>query len=246
VALLQAAAPVVSSQSGWVTTWHWTHGVLETLYFLSSIGILIAAWKGLGQLKLAKDLATSTKELADANSRREAVRLAAIQCKYFAEEVVPAFTALTKKYLDEKLTFLAAKPQPPPPAQPVPPHYLLKDGDFVQATHDKDLVEKEWLKVANEVVAHLNKLESFAIPFAAGVATDEIGFQEVAPVFCSTVATMMPAIYHLRMTQGAMYFSTLKLYCLWNNRMAAKALAPVMKQFQEMIQSVEKAKINPI
>jgi len=43
-----------------------------------------------------------------------------------------------------------------------------------------------------------------------------------------------------------MYFSMLKLYCLWNNRMAAKALTPIMKQFQEMIQSAEKGKINPI
>ena len=153
--------------------------------------------EGIGTANASEGTCNSTKELADANSRREAVRLAAIQCKYFAEEVVPAFTAVTKKYQVEKLTFLAAKPQPVPPAQPIPPHYLLKDGDFVQASHDNDLLNREWPKVSTEAVAHLNKLESFAIPFAAGVATDEIGFQETAPVFCSTVATMMPAIYHL-------------------------------------------------
>jgi len=58
---VQNVTQAVSPQSKLVAAWHWTHGVLETLYFLSSIGILIAAWKGLEQLTLAKELATAPR-----------------------------------------------------------------------------------------------------------------------------------------------------------------------------------------
>jgi hypothetical protein len=85
-----------------------------------------------------------------------------------------------------------------------------------------------------------------AIPFAAGVADDGIGFQETAASFVSTINVYVPAIYYLRQTQGVRYASVLKLWNIWHDRLVALALAPAIKGIQELIHAAEKNKIKAI
>src|SRR6266481_9071486 len=90
--------------------------------------------------------------------------------------------------------------QRPPPIRRIfsrrAPAFVIKDGDFAQVNYDIKRVTPEWTKVNNEVVAFLNKSESFVIPFAAGVADDAIGFQETAASFVSTINFVTPVIYY--------------------------------------------------
>ena len=58
----------------------------------------------------------------------------------------------------------------------------------------------------------------------AGVADEDIGFTETAPAFVNMMNRVVPAIYYMRVLQGARYASVLKLFDLWNSRIAAKAL----------------------
>lgn len=225
------------------TDWHsvrqTTRSVLEGLYFLAGIGIFAAACYAAKQVRIASDQIKTTKEIAEANSRRESVKLAAELCKYFAHEVVPAQDALLKKYVAEKCTFLA-------PVQQAVPAFIIKNGDFAQVNYDLNKVTPEWAKVSIEIITFLNKSESFAIPFAAGVADDAIGFQETAAAFINTINAITPAIYYLRQTQGSRYASILKLWNIWHDRVVAQALAPAMKGFQELLDAAEKNKIKPI
>ena len=123
---------------------------------------------------------------------------------------------------------------------------MIKDGDLAQVNYDIKRVTPEWTKVNNEVVDFLNKSQSFAIPFAAGVADDAIGFQETATSFVGTINFVTPVIYYLRQTQGSRYASVLKLWNIWHDRIAAQALALAMKGIQELIAAAEKNKIKPI
>lgn len=229
----------MAQPTDWNHVWAITRSVLEALYFLSGIGILIAAWYAARQVQIASDQIKTTKEIAEANSRRESVKLAAELCKYYAHEVVPAQDAWLKKYAAEKCTFLA-------PIQQAAPAFIIKNGDFAQVNYDLNRVTPEWPKVNVEIVTFLNKCESFAIPFAAGVADDGIGFQETAAVFINGINALTPAIYYLRQTQGVRYASVLKLWNIWHDRMAAQALAPALKGLQELIDAAEKNKIKPI
>jgi hypothetical protein len=236
----------LSQPTDWHYVWQTTRAVLEALYFLSGIGILIAAIYAASQvriaseqLRIAADQLKTTKEIADANSRRESVRFAAELCKYYADKIVPAQDAALKKYVSEQCTFLA-------PVQQQSPAFVLKDGDFAQANYDINKIPPEWNKVNIEIVTLLNMLESFAIPFAAGVADDGIGFRETASVFHTTIDAYMPAIYYLRQTQGVRYASALKLWNIWHDRMVAQALTPAMKGFQDLIDAAEKNKIKAI
>jgi hypothetical protein len=56
--------------------------IFETLYFLAAVALAAVAYKGLEQLRIAKDTAKM-------NARREAFKLAADECRNFAIQVVP-------------------------------------------------------------------------------------------------------------------------------------------------------------
>jgi hypothetical protein len=239
----------VNQPTDWHHVWQTSKSVLEALYFLSGIGIFIAACYAAkqvrlasDQLKIASDQLRTTKEIADANSRRESVKLAGEFCKYYADEVIPALDKTLRKYAAEKCTFIPVNQ----PAQQ-PPAFVLRDGDFLQVNYEINKVLPEWPKVADEIVSFLNKAESFAIPFAAGVADDAIGFQETAASFINGINTFMSAIYFLRMTQKVRYASVLKLWNIWHDRIVAKALTPeVMKGIQDLIDAAQKNTIKPI
>jgi hypothetical protein len=229
----------MTQPTDWHVVWQITRSVLEALYFLAGIGILIAACYAAKQVKIASEQLKTSKEITDANSRRESVKLAAELCKYYAHEVVPAQDVALKKYVAEKCTFLAV-------VQQAVPAFVIKDGDFAQVNYDLNRVKPEWGKVNVEIVNFLNKCESFAIPFAEGVADDRIGFQETAAVFISSINALTPAIYYLRQTQGVRYASVLKLWNIWHDRIAAQALAPALKGLQELMDAAEKNKIRLI
>ena len=231
----------------WHFVWLSIKSTLEALYFLAGVGIFLAACYAAKQvrlaseqLKIASDQLRTTKEIADANSRRESVKLAAELCKYFADEVLPAQNAALRAYVTNNSTFLSMDPK-------APPAFVLHNGDFQQANYDLNRIHGDWAKIGNEFVGFLNKAESYAIPFAEGVADDRIGFQETAPTFVSTIGVFMPMIYYLRKTQNVGYASVLKMFNIWHDRFVAKALTPeVMKGIQDLIDAEQKNRIKPI
>ena len=217
------------------------HDVLEWLYYLSGIALAILAALGLRQIGLASEQLRLTKEIAEANKKRESVKLAAEQCRYFAEEVVPALDHLIKECV--RLGIQGFKL----PVQQQP-HFVVQDGEIKQVNVNLAVLQGEWNKICMVAVAYLNKAESFAIPFAAGVADDAIGFQETAATFCTGISSCLPAIWLLKQTQNVPFHSVLTLYCIWNNRLAADRVAPVLKGMQEIVQAADKDKnkIKPI
>jgi hypothetical protein len=69
----------MSNPHGWFAT---LRDILELLYFVSGIAIAVAAFWGLKQLQISKQIART-------NATREAIKLAADQCRHYAETSVP-------------------------------------------------------------------------------------------------------------------------------------------------------------
>jgi hypothetical protein len=140
--------------------------VLELAYFVAGIVIAVFAGFGLKQIAL-------TKKIATANAKRESLKFAAERCQYFAEQCV----ALQIKALDEHrrlgLNFLNN-----------PSVFSIVDGEIQTQGYNRAVFAQQYQKMPNDIVRVLNSLEAFAIPFAAGVADDEVGFQETATAFC--------------------------------------------------------------
>jgi len=230
----------------WRSVWQSIRSVLEAFYFLAGISVGTAAWFVLKQVRLASDQLITTKQIAEKTALREAVKLASDQLKYFTERVVPAQTEAVNKYKVEHCTFLTPDPVQPG-VQPVPAFVVNANGDFAQANFNlAKITPEQWERVKMELVVFANSLENYAVPFAAGVADDATGFQETAPVFLSVMQTFMPVFYYLRSTQGARYASALKLFNIWNTRIAANVLAQVLPGIQKMIQGGQSNQIPPI
>jgi hypothetical protein len=187
--------------------------ILELLYFAAGISIAIAAFIGLrqvkaalAQVKIASEQLNLSRDIASTNGKREAAKLAAEQCRYFAENVVPAFKALVDKYAEQKLTFFHAR------SRPNDPQFAIRDGEFIDANCDTELIQREYPRVEAEVLRYLNGLEYFAILFAAGIADEDIGYRETALAFCEELNYCMAALYHLRSRNRGRFDSTIRLF----------------------------------
>jgi hypothetical protein len=236
----------IFAPTNWHQIWLCFKSFFEFLYFVAGIVIGIAAVYAAKQVRIASQQLDATKEVAKAAARREAVKLAGDKCEYFAEKVVPAQNDAVNAYVAGTCNFLDPAPLQPG-TQPVPA-FTIVNGDFAQPVHYdvRRITPEQWNSVKAPMVMFLNKLETFAIPFAAGVADDVTGFQETAPVFIGLMNTFMPVIYFLRQTQGACYASILKLFSVWNTRVATNVLAQVMPGLQRMIDEAGNNQIPPI
>lgn len=207
---------------------------LELVYFAAGIVIALAAAYGLRQIRIGLEQLKISRQTAITNAQREAKKLAFEQCRFFADEVVPALNKLTSDYKGSNLTFLSN-----------PPQFRIENGEIV-ANFDARLWDAEVSKIGEVLLKYLNSAESFAILFAEGVADDDLGFQEAARAFCQGIQVCIPAIYHARRLNLARYESTVKLFDRWNTRLAAHAMAPVMKGMEEVIRAAEKQRVKAL
>jgi hypothetical protein len=109
-------------------------------------------------------------KVAQQNSRRAAVELAARECGKFGIEVIPQFQTLEKKLEEAGCKYFQ--------------HFLTVHStdaltpDFGLVTEDDRAV----LRVnAVEITKAIHAVESFAIPFSDGVAARDVGFRECGP-----------------------------------------------------------------
>lgn len=202
--------------------------ILESLYFCAGIVIAVAAIFGLRQLKITRDIART-------NAQREALKFAAERCQYFAENTVSAYATLRQEYVRLKLTFLSR-----------PLTWRVQKGEILDCNVDTNLLDRETPQVDEAIMRYLNSLEAFAIPFAAGVADDDLGFQETALGFCNLVKEIMPVLFQMRRKRIARYESTVKLFELWNIRLAANLAAVAITPMRQLIESAARDKISAI
>ncbi|MGC2706571.1 MAG: hypothetical protein WA361_18790 [Candidatus Acidiferrales bacterium] len=111
---------------------------------------------------------------------------------------------------------------------------------------DTKVQDAEVPRLIPELVNCLNSFEAFAIPFIAGVADDDLGFQETAVGFCRQVKELMPAIFYTRRKNMARYESTVRLFDLWNKRLEASSMVPLVKSMQAVIRAANEGKIKSI
>lgn len=212
--------------SGWFVK---LRSILELIYFVSTIVLTGVAFYGLKQLRLTKQIATK-------NAKRESIKFATERCQYFAETIVSARTKAMTTYRQLKLTCLNDQ------------RFKIEKGEIVEHNFDRQkiaLCEREVLSISSAFVELLNYLEAFAIPFVAGVADDELGFQETASAFCQFLAELMIVVAAFR-NQGPRFESCVRLYESWNVRLEAQKLKPLVQSMSETIKAAEKARFPPL
>jgi hypothetical protein len=203
--------------NGWLAA---LHPLLETLYYIAAIALAGIAYKGLEQLKIAK-------ETARTNARREAFKLAADECRTFAERVVPLSLPLSDEC--ERMDLKSF----------VEPQFKVVDGEITDHKFSLDVIGDDVDKCTDNLVAFVNALEAFAIFFAAGIADESVAYRETGLAFCNFAATYMPAIYLLRSENDGRFESTLKLYELWSARIASESLRKAAASAKTSLEAME-------
>ena len=95
-----------SQATDWHHVWLCLKSFFEFLYFVAGVAICGAAIYAAKQVRIASEQLKITKEIAERSARRESVKLASDECRYYAEQVVPAWETLARKYREHGCTFL--------------------------------------------------------------------------------------------------------------------------------------------
>lgn len=200
--------------------------VLEIANWIGGILIAIFAFKGLQQLKIAKDTIAIS-------SKRDAFKLTADEVSLYLNHVIPLFDALDERIKNEKITFFAEA------------EVKINEKEIGVNFPKGEKHIMDLISIAGEIVKLLNALESFAIYFISGVASEELAFTSVGTTYCSSVKKILPVIVLLNDNKKN-YKNLLKLFYLWNSRLEKLDLLNNKKAIEKKLKSLSDTSITPI
>ena len=204
------------------------HAILEELYFLAGVTIAVLGFVGLRQLRLTREGLDLTRTLDEQGQKREALKLASEQCRYYAETVLPEATEVIKRTATAKCSSAAL------PVDIMNPKSKIEGGQIEILNFDHKKVEAEMSVM--QPITMMNYLEAFAIPFAAGLANDDVGYFETGVAFVQLMQHFMPCFLGLRMSQSARYMSAVVLYERWHKRLVNENLTFMRDNLNQLIQ----------
>ena len=201
--------------------------ILEILYFLCAPIIAIAAIYGLRQLKISK-------EVAMISAKRESYKLAAEQCKYYAETLIPILRMVKDKFEKEKILFVTESE-------------LIIDSKGFSCKIKS--VSKEQIQRLNSIAVEVtdcqNKLEALSLFFISGLADETIGYRSIGEDLCESAKPFIVATFLEH--RGPDKSSPINaLYILWCSRGKKQKLAEKKADIDAQLRSIENKTIRAI
>lgn len=198
--------------------------IAELLYFIASIFLL-------GGLGLAYRQLTLIKRDIQLRNYRAAAEKAIAACDRYLCEYIPQ----SKPDFDERVAsklFWYKGPIGDFSHRSIPP--ILKEEC------SKRYHLKLWLPP-------LNRLESIAACFTAGVADESVGFRVIGRTFCSSVESNYDIIAMSRYEKPNAYWENIvELYSLWRPRLTKAELESAKQEMDEKISSLPQNTVVPI
>jgi hypothetical protein len=144
------------------------------------------------------------------SAKRASFTLAAQQCEFYLNKVIP---------LHENLTVAAKKMG----LKSFGKAEMKRIDGGLHVSVEQDLeIKKKCLELASEFVVVMNATEAFAVHFTNGVAADAPAFESVGKTFCSTVRGLLPEVAPL--ARSGYYKNSMKLFAIWSARLEKREL----------------------
>jgi len=140
--------------------------LLNIIYLICAGPIFIyIAYRGLEQIKAAKENTKITQENSKTQSKREAYKLAGEQCLYFAEKIIPLYNKLIIELKDNNCKFFEK-------------YEVINHKEKIELKQKEKLTDEDFegLGKSKYLQDLLNSLEGFSLFFASGVASENVGF----------------------------------------------------------------------
>lgn len=187
--------------------------IVEFIYLLSAPLLVFLAYKGLEQIKVAKNQ-------SKINSKREAYRVTAEQCKYYLDVIISLFNEMHQKEQEENVKFFK--------------HSIIhihEEQISVEFPKDDDLE-----KIDIVVLKLANALEGFAFFFVTGLGDEKIAYETIGWTFTNSIKGFLPFLIRFN-NNGKSFSSTLKLFHIWNSRMEKEDLELKKQNLDKKINS---------
>ncbi|MFD2697809.1 hypothetical protein ACFSQ0_07375 [Mesonia sediminis] len=200
--------------------------VLEIINYIATIILVIVAIIGLQQLKISKE----TRKIT---SKREAFKIAAEQCNFYLEKIIPEINKLNKVIEKKELDFFSKS-------------QVNIDGEKISVVPytENDSIERLIDKGIDEVMTVSNLLESFSLYFVSGVASEEVGFNTVGNTFVYSVKNYLP--FYISMSNSGAYKHTLSLFVNWNNKIELEKLNKEKDKIEKKLKGSKTVTIKTI
>jgi hypothetical protein len=200
--------------------------ILELLYFASGPIVAAAAIVGLLQLVIAK-------RAAETANRRAAYELAIAEIKQFTTNIVPLSDAFRRK-LEKSDDYTVEKE-------------VTIQGDSIVVSDPRGCKELHLILASTEgdLENLVNLLESFALAFTSGVASERIAFNSVGHLYCQIVSGLSP--YLVRVTPHRhKEDAILGLYIVWRQRIERHRALSQQEELQERLRNNPDGTIEPV
>jgi hypothetical protein len=201
--------------------------ILEILYFLCAPIIAFAAVIGLRQLNILK-------EVSRISAKRESYRLAAEQCKYFAEIIIPLLVQIKNEISKNGINYFNQVK-------------IIINSDSVSCdlhAIDSNEIDKV-IKLVNLIRECSNRMEAFALFIISGVADEQISFMTVGKSFCDCSRILIPFIFLVHKSLDNIE-PIIKLFRLWNNKIEKQHLVNEKVEIEHRINKIQVKSIQPI
>lgn len=176
---------------------HWAV-LLDASAKVVTIFACIGLWVAYRQYKHSLNLARTTE-------RRAAVELASRECAHYGSVLMKQLADLIQKIEESGCEYLKH-------SKVIKEDQQLKLDATAVTEEDRQKLKKH----LTEIMCVLNSLEGFAIPFASGVADDEIGFMECGHSFVKIFEERFP-LYCVSNLEHY-YKASQNLYWRWKKR----------------------------
>lgn len=199
---------------------------------LAEVVLAICAVIALLQLRISKEQLKRQKEEFLASSRRDAIKAAIEQIRYYSAEIIPSYNSLCKKIREKDISFFYDNSVSMENGCFNMEKFIVKEGD----------VEKIKM-ILSELGDVSNKMENFSVCIVSGVANQEFAFNALSGVFCSEVRFLLPfyAMTHEKGANSSQEISaTLQLYENWKERIKLRDLQQEKRKIEEQLEKIAK------
>ena len=204
---------------------------LETLYYLAGILLLVVAWKGLGQIREAKNQVKESKKARTLSSKREAYKIAADKCEYYMNSIIPLQDNLNKAIEDQGITFFKNW------TAEIEGNVIKKNKGTIRNDEREKVMALPTLQV-------FNSMEAFAIFFTSGVADENVAYLTVGRTYCETVKRYLAFLADL--SDDGYFKNVLTLFLTWENRFEKERLEKERVLLDAKLNKTTTTTIQPI
>ncbi len=205
--------------------------ILELIFFISGPLFAYFTFRVVGQINESKRKATEPTESRIISSKREAYKMASVQCAYFTTTIIPLIDKLDKAVKANDITFFEK-------SEVDFVSDVIKVKPFYKDNEEKNKV----FSLPN--IELFNALESFSMFFASGVAAEKIGYLTNGTKYCNTVSKYAALLATL--SDGKHFNNTLYLYKIWNARQEKEQLDKEKKKIDKRVCINKKIYLNTI